>query len=1275
MISNSIGWARPGIDAHQYTAHTTHTSKHIRPRTLHRVRFLSTLVAACFAAPNVFANPAGGTVASGSASFNSSGSTLTVTNSPGAIINWSSFSISAGETTRFQQQSAASSVLNRVTGADPSSILGTLSSNGRVFLINQSGILVGVGARIDTAGFVASTLNMLDADFAAGRLKFQGAPGVTGASVQNNGAITSATGGQVYLVGGNVENQGVITASNGDILLAAGSSVQIGDTATPGVTIQVSANESAQNLGTLMAQSGTIGLVGALVHDAGRINADQVVRGAGGRIYLQAQRDLTLDSTSQISANGDGTVGSGGSITLQAEGGNAGVAGTLDASGGSVSINANNNLTTNGVTSTGGDITLDAFTAYLGALSTTGNLKVSAHDILLPGGAVQATGDSSSVTLTAAGNIDVASISARNPATLSLTGANASLSINPNTANNGRAATGSGEFSIRFGGTVNLPNVSPTSTTALVIGGQSYRVLNTLGAPGSTTATDLQGIAGDLGGFYALGSDIDAGATSAWNGNTGFVPLGNAATPFQGAFQGLGHTIAHLSINRPSADDVGLFGVSAGAISNVTLDQAVIAGADRVGALAGSNNGQIVQGLTTASRVSGVNSTGGLVGTNGGGGSIDVALATFSDATVTGTGRYTGGLVGTNQGAISGASIDATVSGADYVGGMAGWNSGSIGIGSCDGGFCPGITGTVSGNNYVGGAVGYNDASGLVGGGIRATVNATGSYVGGGAGANLGTLSVRAGEAVTGGNYVGGVAGWNASSGHLVYSNGFAAVNGNNFVGGVVGLNDGAIDNSGLDAYPVYGGYTSPVAGSFSVGGIAGWNSASGSITNGKVTAAASVTSGGSSSGYNTGGLVGTNYGNVSASSSAATVSGYGDVGGGAGVNYGTLDGVTGAGSVTGTSGVGGVVGLNQGTLTHATGTAAVSGNDATGGLAGINYATIRYGSTSGTVTGHTNTGGLAGYNGATLDQSTSSATVTADSSGWWTGGLVGMNLGTLSASSASGNVSGLGSGGAVGFNGAMVSSVSAAGGAVTGDVVVAGLVGQNEGTITHSAATAKVTGGSYIGGLVGINNNGTVEGQSTATGTITGANLVGGLVGYNTASSTIDQSGSSAAVHGLSGGAWGWVGGLVGQNEGAIQASVASGAVSGDFGVGGLVGRNTGSIVHSRSTGSVTGNTYVAGLVAASSGTITQSFSTGRVSGGSNVGGLLAYNTGSVSADSFWDVQASGQSTSVGGTGLTTARAKSQSYLTGLGYDFTGPGHVWVITDGVTYPRLVWEP
>lgn len=94
-------------------AHETRI-QHLR-RTL-----LCAAVSACFSSPLALANPTGPAVAAGSASFATAGKTLTVTNTPSAIINWQGFSIGAGEATRFQQQSAASAVMNRVVGQDPS---------------------------------------------------------------------------------------------------------------------------------------------------------------------------------------------------------------------------------------------------------------------------------------------------------------------------------------------------------------------------------------------------------------------------------------------------------------------------------------------------------------------------------------------------------------------------------------------------------------------------------------------------------------------------------------------------------------------------------------------------------------------------------------------------------------------------------------------------------------------------------------------------------------------------------------------------------------------------------------------------------------------------------------------------------------------------------------------------------------------------------------------------------------------------------------------------
>ncbi|HEY4318435.1 MAG TPA: filamentous hemagglutinin N-terminal domain-containing protein, partial [Herbaspirillum sp.] len=236
-----------------------------------------------------------------------------------AIINWGSFSIgsAAGVDFHFNNATATSSVLNRVTGKDPSQIMGNLTSNGKVFLINSAGILVGKNAKIDVAGFVASTLNISNHDFRHGKMHFHNQHGVAAGNVeiQEDGSITTREGGSVYLIGANVENNGIINSPKGEVLLAAGKSVDLVDTGTPGVKIVVKGKQGKiTNLGKIMAATGTIGFGAALIDNRGMINASSVDK-AGGRIFLRASKDLTTSETSSI--NADGTTG--GNVVLYAD--------------------------------------------------------------------------------------------------------------------------------------------------------------------------------------------------------------------------------------------------------------------------------------------------------------------------------------------------------------------------------------------------------------------------------------------------------------------------------------------------------------------------------------------------------------------------------------------------------------------------------------------------------------------------------------------------------------------------------------------------------------------------------------------------------------------------------------------------------------------------------------------------------------------------------------------------------------------------------------------
>lgn len=265
-------------------------------------------------------------VRAGTATFAINGNVYTVTNAPNTIIDWRSFNVANGELLRFLQQNPQSVVLNRVTGNDPSQLFGLLQSNGRVVLVNPNGILFGPNAQVDVAGLIASTLNLSDADFLAGRMTFQGG----GGALTNQGRITTPLGGSVMLLGGDVTNSGVISAPGGRILLAAGQSVSLADSGAPGLSVTLKADgNQALNLGELNAQGGSIDLYGALVDHRGIARADSAVADAHGNIVLKASGDAAVAGTLSAanSAGKGGTVQVlGGSVTLSG-------AARIDASG------------------------------------------------------------------------------------------------------------------------------------------------------------------------------------------------------------------------------------------------------------------------------------------------------------------------------------------------------------------------------------------------------------------------------------------------------------------------------------------------------------------------------------------------------------------------------------------------------------------------------------------------------------------------------------------------------------------------------------------------------------------------------------------------------------------------------------------------------------------------------------------------------------------------------------------------------------------------------
>jgi len=292
-----------------------------------KTRAVSWFVVACLtfnpAGMPCFANPSGGVVVGGdgNGTINGSGTPITTINQHGnrVVINWQNFSIGSGEVTRFVQPSATSWALNRVISGNPSFLNGALQANGHVLVLNPNGILIGAQGKIDTKGFVASTLDIKDSTFMRG-----GALTLSGnstASVRNEGTI-QALGGDVFLIGNTVENSGTISAPQGTVGLGAGSTVRLVQAGNERMSVLAgNANGAAangvNNLGTIEGASAELKAAGGniyalAINNQGVVRANSVVN-EGGHIYLRASGG-NIENSGMLSAHK--ADGSGGTVIM-----------------------------------------------------------------------------------------------------------------------------------------------------------------------------------------------------------------------------------------------------------------------------------------------------------------------------------------------------------------------------------------------------------------------------------------------------------------------------------------------------------------------------------------------------------------------------------------------------------------------------------------------------------------------------------------------------------------------------------------------------------------------------------------------------------------------------------------------------------------------------------------------------------------------------------------------------------------------------------------------
>lgn len=803
--------------------------------------------------------PTGGQVVAGNASISSAGDALRVSQtSDRAVINWQSFNIGRDSRVEFVQPGIQSVALNRVVSANPSQIYGQLSSNGQIYLVNPSGVLFGKGASVSVGGLVAATMSIDNETFMSGVNRFTRNGSL--ASVINQGAISSTDGGTVALLASDVENDGLISARLGSVILASGEamtltqgdglwSIQL-DPATVSGLVRNGGIVQADGGQVVMRASTSDTLVGSVVN-TGEVRA-RTIGQKDGRILLigdmesgKAEIGGLLDASAPDGGNGGFietsaakvTVADGTNVTTHSSKGGSGTW-LIDPSDFTIAGDKAGSIS-------GGSPTGDISGATLSSALALGNVTILSSQ----GSMVSGSGDinvndnvtwwNNTLTLTAARNINinaVMSVCDTNPGA-AIDANDARLVMNTATANGVDAAVSGGNVlvglsSAGFSGRVDFDRAG---AGVLTINGSGYTIINSLGSSASATGTDLQGISGAAyrSGKYALGCDIDASATATWNSGAGFNPIAG----FTGVFDGLGHVIAGLTINRPGTDYVGLFGypgnyVTNGPVRNVGLDVKQsganviggITGRDYVGAFLGrvyEASGSFTN-VYNRLPVTGRTYVGGLAGMPW---SASVTNS-FNTGNVTGV-TYVGGIVGrTIYGPLRYVFNTGNVSGTTRVGGLVGCvdSGGSINY-SYNTGDVTGVVDTsVTPNtnpSQIGGLVGYcistlNNSynTGNVDGGV------SGDYVGG----VIGKTESYPPEynylyntgAVSGRNYVGGLIGELMLSAQLLKSYNTGNVSGTMYVGGLAGHSNNYIRQS-------YN--TGSVTGVTDVGGLVGWNS------------------------------------------------------------------------------------------------------------------------------------------------------------------------------------------------------------------------------------------------------------------------------------------------------------------------------------------------------------------------------------------------------------------------------------------------------------------
>lgn len=237
--------------------------------------------------------------------------------------------------------------------ADPTYILGRLTADGRIVIIDRNGVFFGQNSRVDVAGIVTTTGNLTFDQLEDGKFEITDA---TEGKIEMHGEINVADAGLAAFVAPSVINSGTINAKVGKVAFASGEQVTLDLYGDDLIEIAVeghNADAILANAGTINAQGGTVEIsarqakeaVDDIINVSGVINASSATV-QGGKIILNGGGKGAVSVSGTLDASGKT---GGGSVSVKGENVLVASTGAIDTSandtgnGGNINIWADRN--------------------------------------------------------------------------------------------------------------------------------------------------------------------------------------------------------------------------------------------------------------------------------------------------------------------------------------------------------------------------------------------------------------------------------------------------------------------------------------------------------------------------------------------------------------------------------------------------------------------------------------------------------------------------------------------------------------------------------------------------------------------------------------------------------------------------------------------------------------------------------------------------------------------------------------------------------------------